>query len=610
MNKTIFLATAIHVLTTACLHAQGVWTQKAAFGAGAITEARAFAIGNKGYIGAATPFLWEYDPGTDAWTQKASFPGPTRESAVGFTIGTTGYFGTGNSYNDFWAYDAVSNMWTQKANFGGTGREGAVGCTVNGKGYLGLGGNYLNDWWEYDPGTDSWTQKANLAGPGRYHAGAFSIANHAYVSCGFNGSFFNDLWEYDPAGNTWTAKANLPGPALDRPVGLSSGSKGYILTGWTGGTALADAYMYDAAGNNWTQIPDFGGAPRYNACGFAVGSQIFVGTGYANGAVADIWAYGNSCNVQTSSAATSCTGNCDGTATVDFPDPAAALSYLWSTGATTQTVANLCAGAYTVSVTDTAGCSTTVTVIVSDPPPVTAAFTDSMPTCHGGVDGAICAIPAGGVAPYSTFLWSTGDTTACIQPVPAGLYTVTITDSAGCSGTATHSLPEPTAISLSFLPTNSSCQTCSDGSASANVSGGVVPYTYNWSNGGTLVFIAGLLPGTYTCCVTDANGCMQCDSVVVGYVVGIPDKGGGTYTPVHPNPCDDRFHVSIAGVSATTDVTEARLNDTAGRRLRAEYTVSAGQVHFRILDPVPGLVWGEIWLEEKVIRFRVLAGIR
>lgn len=587
------------------LHAQGIWTQKANFGAGAVTEARAFAIGTKGYFGAVTPFLWEYDPLLDTWTQKAAFTGPIRYSAVGFSIGAKGYFGTGDAYNDFYEYDQITNIWTQKANFAGSGREGAVGCAINGKGYIGLGGNYLNDWWEYDPVNDAWTQKANLGGPGRYHAGAFAIGSYGYVCTGFNGSFFNDLWEYDPAANSWTAKANLPGITRDRPVGFAIGTKGYIITGWTGGMALNDAWEWDQVTDTWTQLPSCPGAPRYNACGFTVGSKLYIGTGYANGPIDDLWEYGSNCSLQSASQPVSCNGSCDGTATVTFPDSNAVLSYLWSTGDTTQTVVGLCAGTYVVSITDTAGCSSSTAVIVTEPSAIVATATSVQPTCFGGNDGSLCSVVSGGVPPYIAYLWSNGSTTQCADSIEAGTYTVTITDTNGCTGISSVTLSQPAQMVLILQHTDATCATCTDGNATANVSGGIGPYTFNWSNGATnTAFIQNLVPGIYTCCVTDANGCIFCDSVSIGFTSSINELDISNGISVIPNPFSNYLVIESKKGFGKND--KIRLKDESGREINVQVAFEKGKIKLDTRALNDGIYFVEIHSENKRTYFKLV----
>jgi len=572
MKKLLLLIPVVLTLLTNAVYAQGTWTQRASFGGGNVTEARAFSIGNFGYIGAATPDLWEYDPVLDTWTQKATFIGQTRLSAAGFSIGNKGYFGTGGGLTDFYEYDQPTNTWTQKANFGGAGREGAVGVAVSGKGYIGTGGNYLSDWWEYDPVADTWTQKANLAGPGRYHAGAFAVNDKGYVCTGFNGSFYNDLWEYDPVLNTWTSKAPLPGTTRDRPVGMAANGKGYIVSGWTGSMALNDAFEYDPATDTWIQIPAMPGAPRYNSCGFGISNKIYIGTGFANGSVSDFWEYGPDCSSIATAQSSSCYTTCDGSATVTSPDPAAITSLIWSTGSTAMSITSLCPGTYTVTVTDTSGCVSMTDITVFSPPQISATTVLTLPSCFGAVDGSICASPTGGNPPYTSYLWSGGETTLCIQPVGAGTYTLTITDSAGCTGTVPVTLSQPGPITLTINHNDASCSTCADGTASAGLSGGTGPYSYLWSNGATMAFIVGLLPGTYTCCATDANGCTGCDSVVVSFSSGADETSIQDLIVISPNPFTHHFSINIEMFNGI--INDVIIYDVAGRIKELPYSIT------------------------------------
>jgi N-acetylneuraminic acid mutarotase len=538
--------------------AQGTWSAIAPFGGGAVGEARAFSIGNYGYIGAATQTLWQYDPVSDIWTQMASMPGVARPSAAGFSIGTKGYFGTGGALNDFYEYDQPTNSWTQKANFGGSAREGALGIAISGKGYIGTGGgSYLNDWWEYDPATNSWTQKANLAGPGRYHGGAFAINDKGYVCTGFNGNFYNDLWEYDPVTNAWTAKASLPGITRDRPVGVSAGGKGYIVTGWTGTSSLNDAWEYDPVTDSWTALPAFPGTARYNACGFGIGNNVYVGTGTP--ATATMYVYGPSCTVQANAVATTCSNNCDGIAGVAFPSGSA--TYLWSNGNTTASISGLCAGVYTVTVTDSLGCSAAATVTVVNGPAISGTSTVTSPLCFGDNNGQACYTPTGGTQPYS-YQWAIGDTTDCIDNVPAGLYVLTITDATGCTGQASVTVTQPAPLTIFVNAINASCSSCTDGSASANPAGGTIPYSYLWSTGAVLPFINNLAPGTYTCCVTDFNACVSCDTFSVSFTSGIDDPAG-FYFSAGPNPFTDVLTITVADVALLP--APFKLYDISGR---------------------------------------------
>lgn len=133
-----------------------------------------------------------------------------------------------------------------------------------------------------------------------------------------------------------------------------------------------------------------------------------------------------------------CFGSCTGTATVTGTGGVGSYSYLWepSTGnQTTSTATNLCAGAYTTTVTDANGCSATTAVIISSPPTSVAVITNSTnPSAPGANDGSATAIATGGSGPY-VYLWSNGTTTPAISNLGTGTYCVTITDVNGCSAT-------------------------------------------------------------------------------------------------------------------------------------------------------------------------------
>jgi N-acetylneuraminic acid mutarotase len=562
--KSLYLSLILTVIFNDGLMAQATWTQKSNFGGGGTSQATAFSIGNKAYVGGTLADLWEYDPVADSWSQKASFIGGSRGGSASFSIGTKGYLGTGGSFNDFYEYDQPTNTWTQKANFGGSGREGAIGFATSTKGYIGTGGNYMDDLWEYDPVADTWTQVASITGT-RYHAAAFSINDKGYVYGGFNGSFLNDMWEYDPTSNIWTQMSTMPGPARDRPVGFSIGTKGYIGFGWDM-NILSDFYEYDQPTNSWTTITNASVPGRYDAVGVAVGFKAYVGTGVGAPNMDDWWEYGNACSLTASTQNLSCASVCDGSATVTFPDPGAVLSYSWNTNPvqTSQTATGLCAQSYIVTTTDTTGCIGSIFVSISSPVAITATATATEPVCNGDNNGSLCGIASGGSGIYSAWLWSDGQTSVCATGLAAGTYTVTVTDDGACSGTSTVLLSQPAALLMSISHTNASCPACADGNATANITGGIGPYLFSWSNGVTnSAYLPNILPGTYSCCVTDSNGCSTCDSVVISSpsLAGSLDAINGV--TIFPDPFTDYIRI-ISLVNAKEPVT-CEIVDATGK---------------------------------------------
>jgi hypothetical protein len=96
------------------------------------------------------------------------------------------------------------------------------------------------------------------------------------------------------------------------------------------------------------------------------------------------------------------------------------------------------------------------------------------PFCNGTSSGAILVTANGGVAPY-TYAWSSGQTTEDIDSVPAGVYTVSVSDANGCQQTISQTLTDPAAITSSVTSTNVSCAGANDGTASITAGGGTPP---------------------------------------------------------------------------------------------------------------------------------------
>ncbi len=213
----------------------------------------------------------------------------------------------------------------------------------------------------------------------------------------------------------------------------------------------------------------------------------------------------------------SCNSACNGTATI-VPNPSGTYTYSWSPNVgNTAAVSGLCAGTYTVTATDLAGCTTTQTISITQPAAVTASTTTTPADC-GSSNGSATVIPNGGTAPY-TYLWNTSpaQTTATASGLPAGSYIVTITDANGCTGTAT-AVVSNTINLIVFVTslTNVSCFNGNDGAIVTGLTGGNAPYTYSWSpNVSTTNNASSLQAGSYSVTVTDVNGCFGSVSATV-----------------------------------------------------------------------------------------------
>ncbi len=135
-------------------------------------------------------------------------------------------------------------------------------------------------------------------------------------------------------------------------------------------------------------------------------------------------------------------------------------------------------------------------------------------TCNGVPTGAIEIYVFGGLLPYH-YAWSNFGTSVRIVGLYAGQYTVTVTDANDATATGSWVVTEPPAVALSSTVQMAGCAGLADGSIDLSVTGGVLPYSFLWSNGAVSEDITGLTAGTYTVTVTDANGCAGTLSQVV-----------------------------------------------------------------------------------------------
>jgi gliding motility-associated-like protein len=206
-------------------------------------------------------------------------------------------------------------------------------------------------------------------------------------------------------------------------------------------------------------------------------------------------------------------GSSNGSATASASGGTAPYSYSWSSSPvqTTPTASGLSAGTYIVKATDSKGCSKTANATISSASGLLASPSAVPAKCNGSLDGSISANGTGGTPPYS-YSWSTTpiQTTSSATGLGAGNYTLTLTDSKGCTFSTSSVITEPPVLKVSTSTTKASCYGSGDGSATAIVSGGTTPYSYSWNTTTiqTTATASALAPGTYVVTITDANACV------------------------------------------------------------------------------------------------------
>lgn len=299
-----------------------------------------------------------------------------------------------------------------------------------------------------------------------------------------------------------------------------------------------------------------------------------------------------------------CFGDNSGTAEVIPTSGFGPYAYLWSNGQTTASITGLTGGIYSVTVTDSVGCSKNIYVQIQSPPEIVFNPIVVNPGCSGPGGGSIVLNASGGVGPF-TYVWSNGETTGSIYNLIAGAYDFTVTDSTGCTSSDTYFLFDTPP--LTFNPATVTDETCglANGQATVNVNTGFPPYNYTWTpNVSTTDYATNLSGGTYYVLVTDLSGCTAIDSIVVNstatYTVAssvltanCAGTGGsatvsvsGNSTPVtfvwSPNVSSDSVATNISAGTYTVIVTDgngcSQTSTVVVPQLTSTVTISTPQI--------------------------------
>ena len=216
-----------------------------------------------------------------------------------------------------------------------------------------------------------------------------------------------------------------------------------------------------------------------------------------------------------------CNGTATGSIVISNPTGGtAAYTYSWSNGSTSQSLSNVIAGTYSLTITDNKGCTKIFgSYTLTEPLAISSIGTTVDPSCNGSATGSISLnAPTGGTAPY-TYSWSNGAKTKNLTNLIAGIYSVTITDSKGCSNPALLSFTLNNGVSITGTASASPSLVCSGASTtiSAAINPTYTPATNAYSfNGGVTFQNSSSFPiahvtadTTITVVLKDLNGCLS-----------------------------------------------------------------------------------------------------
>ncbi|MBC7696535.1 MAG: gliding motility-associated C-terminal domain-containing protein [Burkholderiales bacterium] len=222
----------------------------------------------------------------------------------------------------------------------------------------------------------------------------------------------------------------------------------------------------------------------------------------------------------------SCSGTCDGSISLTVSGGTPTYTTTWSNGAVTQNISGLCAGPYSYTITDAAGCKALQSFSLNTLPPIVFSIPDiNNPTCNNNCNGVVTTIPSGGVLPY-TYSWIVSTATTNIaNGLCSGNYSVTVSDANGCSAQEGYTLTGPSSITVTAVISNLICNAVATGSIDLTVAGGTPGYTYTWTPGSVFTQdISNVLAGVHSVTITDANGCVVDSSFTITQPTAINDN--------------------------------------------------------------------------------------
>ena len=229
-----------------------------------------------------------------------------------------------------------------------------------------------------------------------------------------------------------------------------------------------------------------------------------------------------------------CFGDNNGSASVSvIPVAAAPVFYSWNTVPVqnTATVTGLAGGTYTVTVNALNSCTSSATVVITEPAALSHTVNIVQPGCAVAT-GTATITESGGTAPYTYSWFPSGGTGPTASGLTPGNYTVTVTDSRLCTENIDIVIANaaPPIITITNKK-DASCFGLSDGNATALATGGNAPYTYSWNTAPAQInaTATNLAAGNYTVTVTDNNGCSA--STMVQILEPASGSCGDVYFP-------------------------------------------------------------------------------
>ena len=275
----------------------------------------------------------------------------------------------------------------------------------------------------------------------------------------------------------------------------------------------------------------------------------------------------------------SCGGD-DGSIAIDVTGGTAPYSYDWGDQfGNVNALTNLGEGIYIVIITDSKGCSTSISTEINSADDLAATFQVTNASCAGVGNGAIDMTITGGQGPYNIRWDNNLGTTEDLSALPPGAYDVSITDQNGCVLRAVAVVGEESSINIDIQSTNISCNGGNDGAITIRANRGVEPYIYTWTDAVSTSTSATNLPmGNYEITVTDAIGCSNIANI------NILEPSALAVSITMESSCAANSGVATVDVSGGTPGYTYVWDDAAAQTTQKAVNLSAGTFTVTVTD--------------------------
>lgn len=493
--------------------------------------------------------LYIYNVALNTWTTGPNAPFSDR--GISYCLGSDNRVylkgGTSNGQS-FAAFNTSLGTWTTLANSPNASWEGSMDC-YNGRIYMAGGEGFLNNFSIYDIATNTWTAGPALPVGVMQHKTVSDNNGNIYVIGGriSSSTGTTTVQRYNVALGTWSIMASVP--AIRNQFGACLGPNGliYVIAGKdsyfnSSSPFYSDVYVYNPCSNTWTTAPSHPVAHGELAAATVSNGIYAMGGTNGSGLTQNYFlpvAPGSLSypSLTVTPASGQICANTQVTVAVS-----GANTYTWNTSSNSSSIvvtptANI---SYTVSGTNTVGCTSTIVKnFTVNPLPTVTATASSATVCAG----SNVTLTAGGANTYSWSNNSTGSVTI-VAPLVDTAFTVEGTSAAGCKNSVNVSI---NVNPLPNLTINTSNTVLCIGSTATLTAGGANTYTWSTASNNSVLAVSPTVTTTYTLNGTNtSNGCSATATItqVVSSCTGINElTGNKMMVSAYPNPNNGEFQL-------------------------------------------------------------------